>query len=87
MIYIGCDPGREGGFAALDEDGKIVAIEPMPKGLGYPEPQFVVELIYLMTFGNKYRFALEQTQTRPEQGIGPMHRYGIGAGVIMGVLS
>lgn len=85
MIYLGVDPGLKGAIAVIRDDG-TKDIVPMPDGKGYPEPLLFVNELRRIIDGQRFAAAVEQTHTRPGQGIVAAHSYGIGFGVILGSL-
>ena len=84
MLYIGIDPGLSGAIAAINDEG-FLGVWDMPDGKGYPEPYETWKLIETIVGGNEFHIAIEQTQTRPGQGVNAAHRYGIGFGVLLGI--
>lgn len=83
MIYIGIDPGKTGAIAMIEEGGKIT-VNPMPKGIGYPEPQATVNLMRDMIWGRDCCMAIEMTFVMPNSAATAMHNYGFGGGVLLG---
>jgi len=86
MLCVGIDPGLSGGIAIIDTDGGRKAVYSMTPGKGYPEPLLFANEMRRIINGEKFCCAVEQTGTRPGQGIGAAHSYGLGAGMIMGVV-
>lgn len=84
MLYIGIDPGLHGAIAAINATD-VIGVWDMPAGKGYPEPYETWKLIDSIVGDNEFHIAIEQTQTRPGQGVVASHRYGIGFGVLMGI--
>jgi hypothetical protein len=84
MIYVGIDPGLSGAMAVIKRG--TVQIVPMPEGKGYPEPAMVFFEFHRLIDETDFCVCVEQTQTRPGQGICSAHRYGYGAGAIHGML-
>jgi hypothetical protein len=86
MIYVGIDPGLQGGIAVIDTDDMTSEVIKMPVGKNYPEPLLTVNLLGRLLLRDNFCVAIEQTQTRPGQGIAASHNYGIGFGVLVGAL-
>lgn len=86
MIYVGIDPGLSGGIAIIDSDAMTSKVMKMPAGKNYPEPLLVVNELSRLLYEGTFCVAIEQTQTRPGQGIAASHNYGIGFGVLVGCL-
>lgn len=79
MIYIGIDPGQEGGIAVLG--GNRVEVWDMPDGptevaklLGMIQPSWCI-------------VALEAVHAMPKQGVSSSFKFGMGYGVLQGVLA
>lgn len=85
--YIGIDPGLSGAVCCITNNA-VVRIADLPAGKGYPEPYEVYRLISAIVDGcadGEVHIAIEQTQTRPGQGVVAAHKYGIGYGTLLGV--
>lgn len=76
--YVGIDPGKKGAFAALDGDGRLLAVETTvdPHALAH----------FLNTHKPRHVF-LEKAQSMPRQGIASAFNYGVGYGELIGVLT
>ena len=86
MLFISVDPGLSGGIAVIDSNGNRKAVYSMTPGKGYPEPLLFANEFRRIVGDERFCAAIEQTGTRPGQGIGAAHSYGLGAGMIMGVI-
>ena len=86
MIYMGIDPGLSGGIAVLNPENRYKEVVKMPPGKGYPEPLLVYNELKRLINGQQFCVAIEQTSTRPGQGIAAAHNYGIGFGILLGQL-
>lgn len=86
MIFMGIDPGLSGGIALIDDEFMTSKVVAMPAGKNYPEPLLVVNELHRLLSHDNFCVAIEQTQTRPGQGVAASHNYGIGFGVLVGAL-
>lgn len=85
--YIGIDPGLSGAVCCISNTD-VIRIVDLPAGRGYPEPYEVYRLISSIVDqcgDGDVHIAVEQTQTRPGQGVVAAHKYGIGYGTLLGV--
>lgn len=78
-MYIGIDPGMNGGIAVLTAEGKIVTAYPMP------DAHNLADRMELYADHVKHCF-VEQVSAMPKQGVGSMFRFGYHCGVIEGTL-
>lgn len=86
MIFIGCDPGLEGAFAALTPEGWILRVMPTaPAGKKRVlDEQQIVQ--WLMQFpANQTRVFIESVAARPGQGVVAMFSFGTGWGLVRGI--
>ena len=82
MIYIGVDPGKNGGIAVIDIRPEFV--NPFVKAYCYSDE----ELISLCSDFKDFRVVcfLEQVHAMPKQGVSSTFKFGQNYGYIMGVL-
>lgn len=84
MLTLGFDPGATGAIACLGEHGDLLWIEDMPYADGHVLAPVLADLV-LKNSGRR-RAVVERAQSMPGQGAGAMFKYGVGYGVILGVL-
>jgi hypothetical protein len=89
MIIIGVDVGITGGLAVL-EDGKLIALYPMPaKEVDYKgktRKEVDGKLLYtLFERHNPNLVAIELVHAMPKNGATSMFRFGYSAGVVYGI--
>ena len=79
MLYVGIDPGLTGAVAIIDPDTKAGVVD-MPDN-----PQ---ELWKIIENASKYpcRCALEKVSAMPKQGVSSTFSFGVGYGMIQGML-
>jgi hypothetical protein len=86
MIFIGCDPGLEGGLAALTPEGwnlRVMPTAPAGKKRVLDEQQIVQ---WLMQFpANQSRVFIESVASRPGQSVVAMFSFGAGWGLVRGI--
>lgn len=96
MIYIGIDPGVDGGIAFLDHDGWLIEVLDMPTmKRGSTGNKRQVNQYALADMLRTYRdqedgkivATLELVGSMPGQGVTSMFNFGDGFGVIKGVLA
>ena len=77
MIYIGVDPGKNGGIAVIDNDGAVA--------FPFSEERL---LIYLEGIAHEYECVcyLEHVHAMPKQGVSSTFNFGMNFGFIQGVL-
>lgn len=80
MLYVGIDPGKGGGLAALEWDGKVSLLAKMPD-----TPAAVVEL--LLGIPERSVVVLERVHSSPQMGVRSAFTFGRGLGVLEGVLA
>lgn len=86
MIYIGVDPGVNGGIAAIQEDDafcKVIYTVPMPKVGNVVD--FAAAADFL-DFHNCIAY-VEKVHSMPKQGVSTMFKFGFVTGGIYGVLA
>lgn len=79
MIYIGLDPGKAGGFAAI-LDGCLIDHFLMDR------EQILKSIRTYNKWGNRMRCCLEKVHAMPKQGSVSMFNFGEGYGWLKGVL-
>lgn len=77
MIYIGVDPGKNGGIAIIDNDGAVV--------FSFSEERLLIELD---SISQEYECIcyLEHVHAMPKQGVSSTFNFGMNFGFIQGVL-
>ena len=81
MIYIGIDPGKNGGIAKINTDTGFV------KTVTFSEESLIFELEgYFMFDKSPLRCVLEKVNAMPGQGVVSMFNFGQNYGFIQGVL-
>ena len=91
-VFIGIDPGLDGGMAAVGESGAVLEHVVMPvhgaKGKGKRLLDHAGVLAFLRSFGADCALALEVQQAMPGQGVSSMFQIGRGFGALeMAVLA
>ena len=79
MIYIGIDPGKKGGYAAIAGE-RGIAVSPWDDG------QFIEDMRAVAASG-ACMACVEKVGAMPRQGVTSMFNFGKSAGFIEGVLS
>ena len=84
MIWVGIDPGLDGGLAAITPDGLSLAVMPtVPVGERRQlDEQAVVSWLLQHRPG---RVCIEQVGARPGQGVVSMFTFGTGWGLVRGI--
>jgi hypothetical protein len=78
MLVVGIDPGKDGGFVGLSDEGAFMCAAVMPED--------VREIMdYLGEWEPSHVF-LEKAQAMPKNGAVSMFNYGMGYGILRGVL-
>lgn len=94
MRIIGVDPGLGGAIAVLDENGKLCALEDMPVITGVQGgktrreiiPHALGQLVADVTAGEPAFAFVERVSARPGEGVGSAFRFGLGFGMVQGIL-
>lgn len=81
MAVVGIDPGKSGGIAVLEADGKVSKIATMPDLAGLK-----TLLTLTRTASRQMLVFLEKAQVMPGNGLVSMFNYGMHNGEIMGML-
>lgn len=85
-IVIGIDPGATGAVATLDSNGRLLDVWDMPYDDGrVAAPRLASIIRDLSLLGDPVAW-VEQAQSMPHQGVASSFKYGVGYGVILGVL-
>jgi crossover junction endodeoxyribonuclease RuvC len=86
IFYGGVDPGLSGAIAFLDPSTGALAVIDMPVVAGQVSPGALIEALepYLFVTGMTY---VENVHSMPKQGVSSTFKFGMGFGVILGVLS
>lgn len=91
-IYLGIDPGLDGGLVWMRDDGKIVGAHPMPTGwavVNGSRKRFV-DPVALTKLLNENAFdvaVIESVHASPQMGVTSAFNFGKGFGVVLGVLA
>ena len=86
MIYIGIDPGKNGGFAIINKEElspSSVTVRPMDEKSFVEGMRFISEVFST----NEIRCCLEKVGAMPGQGVTSMFTFGTGYGFVQGVLT
>jgi crossover junction endodeoxyribonuclease RuvC len=85
-MIIGIDPGLRGGIACIAFSGELVQVYPMPV---VADEVSAVKLKEILTTQNQpiWHVFIESAQAFPKQGISSTFRYGMGFGLVLGVVS
>lgn len=78
-LYMGIDPGKDGGIGIVDEDGVIFEYTLMPQT---PHDLFS----YFSQLEPIKHVFLEKAQPMPKQGVTSTFNYGLGFGILQGLL-
>ena len=84
-VYMGIDPGDKGGIACLR--GSQIKCIPMPGRSMQESGNELINCIQVITEGRQNVICvLEQAQSMPGQGIVSTFNYGVGYGILRGIL-
>ena len=89
--YLGIDPGKKGSYSVIDEKGKITILFRMPI-LQLKKPEIDTSVVIAnfrniqREYGNPYTI-IEKAQAMPGQGVTSMFSYGMGYGLLIGILT
>lgn len=78
MIYIGIDPGKNGGIAMIEDE--FIMVRP------FSEETLIKELYDYFTSYKACRCVLEHVHAMPKQGVSSTFNFGMNFGFIQGVL-
>jgi len=85
MLYIGIDPGKNGGYATINfaDASTLVSARPMDEKSFVEDMRFFSDIFST----NEMRCCLEKVGAMPGQGVTSMFSFGTGYGFIQGVLT
>jgi crossover junction endodeoxyribonuclease RuvC len=91
-IFLGIDPGLDGGLVWFRDDGKILRAHPMPIGWAvvngtrkrYVDPVGLTKLINENNFDTA---VIENVHASPQMGVTSAFNFGKGFGTVLGVLA
>ena len=83
MIYIGVDPGKNGGYAVIAENDGEGGVYVYP----WDDDFFVFEMTALVGMKVGMKACVERVGAMPGQGVSSTFSFGLSAGYIHGVLS
>lgn len=87
-MIIGIDPGNTGAIAFLEECGSLFKVEDMPiMANGKKNQVNAAELARLLSIPDITVAVVERVSAMPGQGVSSMFNFGMGYGVIQGVLA
>lgn len=90
MRILGADPGSASGGLAIYDGGKLFGVWPMPimKSKGRGNELNIVALNDILEFevGGWDHAFIEQVQARPMEGRGSGFKFGVGCGIIQGLI-
>lgn len=93
-MIIGVDPGLTGAIAALDDHGRVLALEDMPTtpkrvGKGSEVNGYLLAEIFhaLAAHHGKGRVWLEAVSAMPKQGVTSVWSFGMSVGMVRGVVA
>lgn len=84
-MIIGIDPGMKGGISCLSKDGRIIWVKPMPVNTKEINMPGIIELLNRESL-HCSMVAIEQCQAMPKQGVCSMFNYGVGYGMLKGLV-
>lgn len=85
MIYIGIDPGKDGGFSALDDNGRIVSMMKTPIiGKEY-DVRSIVQFLSQFT-NDQLHVGIENVHAIQNAGRTSNFTFGKGLGILIGVV-
>ena len=82
MVYIGIDPGKNGGVAVISESGKCAAIKCPDTIL-----DMVTQLREISYPAKESKLAIEKVHAFPGQGVTSMFNFGKGYGQWLGIIA
>ena len=88
-VYVGCDPGMTGGLAAVDQEGVLISVIPIPRVHGSTGPQdyhAIKEWFASIKKMGKVEAALERISVRPGEGVKSTLTAGTNWGFLKGML-
>ena len=86
MNYLGCDPGLDGGWAAITPEGLVLRVMPAVAVGKRRQLDEQVIVHWLMQFPPaSTRVFIEAVGARPKQGVVAMFSFGAGWGLVRGI--
>ena len=83
MVFIGIDPGRNGGLSMLNSAGECLASIKMP----FIEDSLDVQAIVMfLTTAPDVQVAVERVSSMPGQGVSSVFKFGHTVGILHGIL-
>lgn len=88
MIYLGCDPGKHGGLAAIDAETCTITSSVMPLRGGEVDAHAIGAWVWGLALKNDGHAVacVEKVHAMPKQGVSSTFTFGVGYGKILGVL-
>lgn len=80
MIYIGIDPGKNGGIAFVGDDYNLPIVYP------FSEETLLNEIQNCYSYNDYMKCTLEHVHAMPKQGVSSTFNFGMNFGFIQGVL-
>ncbi len=81
-IYIGVDPGKGGGIAAVDETGRVITSVKMPE-----TPRDLLELLWGFDEKSYQHAVIEKVHSSPQMGVASAFTFGKGYGSLLVALT
>lgn len=85
-IYLGIDPGFDGGVASINAHGEVT-LEPTPSTKGSPREYLEQQMVAIIGSGFNTFAAVEEQRAMPKQGGTSMFKIGVGYGLWRGILA
>lgn len=89
-LIIGCDPGKSGALALLDNQGQLLEVIDMPVIGNIISPVLLDEVVWERMESHRARFqaaVIEDVHAMPGQGVSSSFSFGRSLGVVEGVLA
>lgn len=87
VIFLALDPGLSGAFAAIDDDGLLVALHDLPiirdGKLAFVDAPELVSLMIEARDGRPARIYVERVGSMPGQGVASSFQFGVGFGSLL----
>lgn len=87
MIYLGIDPGLDGGIAFLEEDGRLLLTKPPTIGGKEYDIQGMKQILEPLRYPAKVIATIENQISMPGQGLTSTLQTGKGFGIWLGLLA
>ena len=86
-VFMACDPGRQGAFAAIDDAGQLILVRDLPyitdgKVAFVDAPDLVASMIEARQ-GRPARIYVERVSAMPRQGVASSFNFGVGFGSLL----